>query len=398
MVLEQGRRVGRYLIQERTGHGLYPTWRVRRDGQSYALRVLPTRHEPVLKRLLREAEALARIRHDNLVRVIEVVEVDGQPGIVMDHPGCPDLAGCLDLAGRLSQRRLSGEEIDALARGMLMGIAEAHRLGMVHRDLQPSNVFILESEGRCVPVLSGFGVARALAEDPALSATAEARRYLAPEQLPDPRKGDERSDLFSLGLVLYEMITGVPPGSAMPALREVAPREVPERMLQAIDLALQADPALRVGTCEGMHAIWRGVSGPTLAPAMGSVDWIEMDRAPTQRLQFASGELAQAARQAASAWAPEPSPWAPVPPEAPEREEVERSPEPAVRSAPSVADAETVKPVQRTAEPGPRSSRAPEPEPEPPVALAFAAGVVLAAGTLLLLVTALLTALWVWAS
>jgi serine/threonine protein kinase len=167
-------------------------------------------------RFLREAQAQARVEHDHIIPIYRVGEADGVPFLVM-----PLLKG-RTLADALNQnRRPALGEAVRVARQMADGLAAAHEKGLVHRDIKPGNVW-LEGDRRRVKILD-FGLARAvtdslepLTRDGVIMGTPS---YMAPEQargLPV----DFRADLFSLGVVLYQMTTGVLPfaGADMYAL------------------------------------------------------------------------------------------------------------------------------------------------------------------------------------
>jgi serine/threonine protein kinase len=166
-------------------------------------------------RFLREARALARIKSEHAVRVSDVGELpSGEPYMVMEH-----LVGS-DLAAYLEERRALpiGEAVDAVVQACA-ALAEAHALGIVHRDLKPSNLFLTRrSDGSALVKVLDFGVAKSLAEDhgPAMVRTATGAimgspQYMSPEQVRASKSIDARSDIWSLGVVLYELVAGQPP-------------------------------------------------------------------------------------------------------------------------------------------------------------------------------------------
>lgn len=283
--MQPGGRIGRFLIEaQRANRGSAAVYEIRDGQHQYVLELLDTHNEQVLRRLMREDQSLARLRHENVVGVIEVLDIDGRPGIVMEPERGQTLTELLT-ARRASGRRLLEEEVDAIGRGMLLGLAEAHRLNFVHGGLGPDSVLLKDGSPKLVAMIRGFGIAKAMSADPTHAARSMIASgqpcYLSPEQILDPRRADERSDLFSLAALLYELLTGtVPvaretplqhaPALDLPSLRMFTGGHVPERMLQAIEAALVSDPAHRIGTCEGLHALWRGVSGPTLSPIAAS--------------------------------------------------------------------------------------------------------------------------------
>src|SRR5690606_39000326 len=122
---------------------------------------------------------------------------------LVDGPSLDDL---------MYQRRLSVAEVDELARGILAGVAEAHRHGFVHRDLKPANVLLKPIPGGFTPKVADFGIVKALeVSGDGMHATRVGvamgtPRYMAPEQVRDAKSVDQRADVFSLGAMFYEML------------------------------------------------------------------------------------------------------------------------------------------------------------------------------------------------
>ena len=201
------------------------------------------------KLFVREAQALAKLSHPNVVGVHDVGEVDGLPYIVMEHlPG-------LSLKQRIERDGpLSVAESVRLATEIANGLSFAHSRGIVHADMKPSNV-LLTDDGRAK--IADFGIARMPQEDastPQLFATA---MYVAPERV-EGKPLSPQSDIYGLGLVLYEMLVGRPPfTSANPSvlmrdhvvrqpvppshLRQSLPRELDSVVMKC----LAKDPGLR---------------------------------------------------------------------------------------------------------------------------------------------------------
>ena len=208
------------------------------------------------QRFLREARAAAAVSHDHVV-TIHAVEEQGAPYLVMQY-----VAG-VSLQERLRQRGpLAIKEVLRIGMQAARGLAAAHAQGLVHRDVKPANI-LLENGVERVKI-TDFGLARA-GEDVPLTQTgtvAGTPAYMSPEQA-NGEIVDARSDLFSLGTVLYEMCAGVPPfrgGSAPAVLRAVAdtvPRplrqlnpEVPAPLAAVIEKLHAKDPAKRYHTAE----------------------------------------------------------------------------------------------------------------------------------------------------
>ena len=164
--------------------------------------------EAFVERLRKEAQIVASLNHQNIVGVFDQGEQDGAPFIVMEYVDGRSLAEILKSEGRLHPDRAATIAVDVAA-----ALDAAHRQGMVHMDVKPGNVLIT-SEGQVK--LADFGIAKALkhgsetdhtVEDGTVMGTAT---YLSPEQAQGHKVGP-RSDVYSLSVVLYEMITGRPP-------------------------------------------------------------------------------------------------------------------------------------------------------------------------------------------
>ena len=174
-------------------------------GQPVALKFLP---DPIdqarLSRFYGEVRLGRQVAHPNVCRTYDVIEADARHFLVMEYVDGEDLASLLRRIGRLPQDK--GLEI---ARGLCAGLAAAHEKGILHRDLKPANVMI---DGRGQPRIMDFGLA-VLAAERQPHERAGTPAYMAPEQL----SGEAltvRTDVFSLGIVLYEVFTGRRPWSA----------------------------------------------------------------------------------------------------------------------------------------------------------------------------------------
>ncbi|MCI0460730.1 MAG: serine/threonine protein kinase [Gemmataceae bacterium] len=173
-----------------------------RLGQSVALKFLPPHlaADPErLQRFLNEARVARQVSHPNVCRVHDIGEVEGQPFLSMEYIDGEDLASLLKRIGRLPE-----DKAVELARQLCAGLAAAHEQGVLHRDLKPRNVMI---DGRGRVRITDFGLAGDVASFQGTEIRAGTPAYQAPEQL----AGQEvtvQSDLYALGLVLYEMFTG----------------------------------------------------------------------------------------------------------------------------------------------------------------------------------------------
>jgi tetratricopeptide (TPR) repeat protein len=177
------------------------------DGSTIALKVLRGQQQIDIERFEREAAVLAQLRHPGIVRYIaHGVARSGERYLAMEW-----LDG-EDLASRLAHRRLNVAESLHVMRRAIGALAFAHARGLVHRDVKPSNIFILQGDLDQVRLVD-FGIAHISRDQPRLTMTGVVLGtpgYIAPEQLESRGEGDPRIDVFSLGCVLFECLTGRP--------------------------------------------------------------------------------------------------------------------------------------------------------------------------------------------
>lgn len=193
-------------------------------GHTVALKVLHAHlleDEEARRRFQAEAKAVAGLRHPNIVRVYDFDLIDGRPFIVMEHLDGPSLA---DYMHRLHKGggTLPHNAVVRLISQVAKALDYAHSKGIVHRDVKPANIVLRSPSGRVEPgsmlpddvsaVLTDFGIARVATST---SATATGTllgtpAYMAPEQV-QGRPVDARTDIYALGVVLYEMLAGRPP-------------------------------------------------------------------------------------------------------------------------------------------------------------------------------------------
>ena len=187
-------------------------------GERHAAKILHASQqldEAAVARFEQEAELLARLDHDNLVRSHGFVEIEGQRMLLMELVEGPTLAQLIARAAPLPEQQLL-----ELGRGIAAGLAHAHAAGIIHRDLKPSNVLVASDDVHQVAKIADFGMARASSlagVDRKAFMVIGTPDYMAPESI-DPLAVDPRSDLYALGCILYEMGTGAPPFTAPTAL------------------------------------------------------------------------------------------------------------------------------------------------------------------------------------
>jgi serine/threonine protein kinase len=282
--LPPGAIIDRYEVLDLLGvGGMASVYRARhRQLDSFvALKVLVLDRPSVRRRVEREGKVQASLRHPNLVAVTDSLSTPGgTPVLVLEYVDGPPLDRLL------RARRLPLCEVDLLVRGILRGVAHAHAAGVVHRDLKPANVLLARTEQGLVPKLTDFGIVKLCAGGDATRTLAGQLMgtpgYMAPEQFSDASGVDARADLWSLGVLMYELCTGRPPyGSDDPQAvfsRLVSGRMpdlggLPERMAQAIRSALQFDPALRVPDAQTLLRTWcGGISDEQVAQSFGLPD------------------------------------------------------------------------------------------------------------------------------
>ena len=171
-------------------------------GQEVALKFLPevaARNPAALARFYNEVRIARQVSHANVCRVYDLGEVEGQPYLSMEYIDGEDLGSLLRRIGRLP----SDKAIET-ARQLCAGLAAAHAKGVLHRDLKPANVML---NGRGQVVVTDFGLAALADEIPGEEIRNGTPAYMAPEQLAG-REVTVQSDIYSLGLVLYEIFTG----------------------------------------------------------------------------------------------------------------------------------------------------------------------------------------------
>ncbi|MEU3726104.1 serine/threonine-protein kinase, partial [Streptomyces sp. NPDC031705] len=320
---EAGRVIaGRYRLLGELGRGgMGLVWRARDEvlGREVAVKEVrapagldAAEVERLYRRLEREAWAAARISHRGVVMIYDVASEGGRPWIVMELVRGLSLAEVLEGEGPMSPQRAAdiGEQV-------LAALRSAHDAGVLHRDVKPANVLVA-NDGRVV--LSDFGIAR-LEGSAALTMTGEvigSPEFLAPERALGREPGPE-SDLWSLGVMLYAAVEGVPPFRAetpVATLQAVVDAELPPPrragpLGPVLEGLLRKDPAARLPAAEAARMLRVVGAGGTVREAGGPVSG---PGAPT-----ATTRAAYDAGYGPTRSMPVPVPVAPAEPERPGR-------------------------------------------------------------------------------
>jgi tetratricopeptide (TPR) repeat protein/predicted Ser/Thr protein kinase len=276
--LLRGRVLGHYEIERLLGAGGMGRVYAARDtqlGRDVALKVAPFDSQDAQSRLVREAQHASRLSHPHICHIYDVGRADDRPFVVMERVPGKSLAEVLR-EGPLpveQARRYGAEIADALA--------HAHEQGVTHRDLKSTNVMITPKRGAKV---LDFGLARML-DTHQIDALSQSQRsltgegmiagtlpYLAPELLRG-RRGDQRADIWALGVLLYEMVSGRRPFTGSTGFElsaailhqppEALPATVPGWMSAVITRCLEKDPGLRYQQASDVYQALSETAAPT---------------------------------------------------------------------------------------------------------------------------------------
>src|SRR3954471_4620098 len=247
----------RYRLVRRLGSGGFGTVWLAQDerlDRPVAVKRVPTGDAASAERARREALAAARLAHPGIVALYET-DADEEACYLVSELVRGETLGALEEAGALSDR-----DVVEIRLGLCEALAHAPARGVVHRDVKPGNVLVPEApeDGGSPAKLTDFGIARVVGDD-ALTQTGDilgTLAYMAPEQA-EGRGATAASDLYALGLVLYEALAGVNPirgaspaetarrvGTPLPSLRRLR-RDLPAELCATIDQAVEVEPAAR---------------------------------------------------------------------------------------------------------------------------------------------------------
>src|SRR4051812_3282395 len=264
----------------RGGMGIVYRTKDRRLKRQVAIKLLPPElafRSEIKSRFLREAETAAQLSHPNIVPIYTVDELEQLVFFVMAYVSGDNLAKRLHERGVLTideTRKVLREVADALA--------YAHERNVVHRDIKPDNILLEQASGR--PLVTDFGIARAMDSegDSRLTATGMAigtPAYMSPEQAAGEREIDGRSDLYSLGILGYQMLTGEPPfvASSTPAMlvKHISERpipveqrrtDVPQDLARTVMMLLEKEPENRFPNAAALVTALDSRTAPAMKP------------------------------------------------------------------------------------------------------------------------------------
>jgi hypothetical protein len=264
-------RIGRYEIERELGRGGMAVVYLARDPamkRQVAVKVLPRQFtfDPQFRaRFQREAEVIAALEHPHIVPIYDFGEHDDQPFIVMRYmPGG-------SLTDRLTQGPLPVAEAGRIIASLASALDEAHSKGIIHRDLKPGNILFDHHDE---PFISDFGIAKLSEATAALTGTGivGTPAYMSPEQARGDKHIDARSDIYALGTILFEMLTGklpyeadTPMGIAIKHVTEPVPRildtnpDLPTGCEAVITQAMAKSPADRFPTASALATALSGL-------------------------------------------------------------------------------------------------------------------------------------------
>ncbi len=273
-MLQAGEVVDRYAIERVLGQGgMAVVYLVQHQqlASRHALKVLTVGSKAVTERMLQEGRVQASLRHPNIVAVHDVLDIGGQPGLLMEYVDGPALDDFL-----LKTPRPDPDVAFDLFMAMVDAVAHAHAFGLVHRDIKPGNILLQRVGDKWVPKVTDFGLAKLVAGDSNLSKTRSGvamgtPSYMSPEQIRDAKSVDARGDVFALGCILYELFTGqqaFPGDDILEIFNKIAageytpPRklnpDVPAHVESAIIGALRTSKSDRIPDCTTLRDVLRG--------------------------------------------------------------------------------------------------------------------------------------------
>lgn len=265
-MLKPGDTYGRYTIVRKLGEGgMGMVYEARNHfGASVVLKMLHPElasNADVRERFRREGQIQYQLRHPHIVRVTDILEENEVPALVVDFMKGRDLERDLAARGTLPM-----DEVVSISVKMLDALAAAHEKGFVHRDIKPANIFLEETEAGIEPRLMDFGIAKI----EATRGLTQVRDFVgtpnfsSPEQIQSTRDADARADLYSYGMVIWQMVSGREPYAELNDPVQVMlavvrqpvpslPEGTPEWLRAIVGRATEKDPAKRYQTASEMR-------------------------------------------------------------------------------------------------------------------------------------------------
>lgn len=284
-------QIDRYEIGKRIGEGgmgMVYAAEMRNPRRPVAIKVirLGMNSQRVMERFDLERQAIARMEHPNIATILDAgVTADGRPYFAME------LIRGQTIVQQIENSKLESQECIELIIQVCNAIQHAHQRGIIHRDIKPSNIIVTQSDGEMIPKVIDFGIAKATQDNLELDSTMTAHAqaigtpaYMSPEQA-DPSVGDvdTRTDVYSLGVILYEILT-----RSTPLVQEDLAQQSYSDMLQIIRDQDPPRPSVRLATTE-----IAGDSKGAISPEQlkGDLDWIVMkclEKDPDRRYETVS--------------------------------------------------------------------------------------------------------------
>lgn len=261
---------GKYIIEHELGEGgLAVVYKVRHAtlDTPFAVKILKVTLPSLQSRLITEGQLQAQLQHPNVVKVTDVITVDGFPALVMEF-----IDG-IALDDYLNEHAPTSEEAIELFLQILDAVEEAHDRGIIHRDLKPANVMMQKTRSKMIPKVCDFGLGKNLAKEGQTRTGQQmgTPAYMAPEQIRSTKDVDQRANIFSLGAILYELLTGhraFRAANTLDLLNAVATQPHPtprlyiqdldDRYVQAIDGALTKNAQFRIPDCATLRRVLLG--------------------------------------------------------------------------------------------------------------------------------------------
>ena len=282
---------GRYILREVIGEGgmgtVYRAEQVQPVRREVALKLIQAGMDSrvVLARFDSERQALAIMDHPNIARVLDAGATDrGHPFFVME------LVRGASLTEYCDRHRLDLPARLTLFRQVCSAVQHAHQKGVIHRDLKPSNILVEDHDGRPVPKVIDFGLAKAIGGTQlteqtiftAFGAITGTPLYMAPEQaMFNPVDVDTRADIYALGVILYELLTG-----STPIRREIFQRAALDEVLRVVREEEPPPPSQRISSSDALPSLAavRQVEPARLGRFVrGELDWIVMKALAKER-------------------------------------------------------------------------------------------------------------------